>query len=246
MIQSAPFSSLTQNSNNETMKRSHASINNIDATGIDISHMLWIDTFSVLSLQLKKQRSHNESAIYTRRPFKRQLRSRPQRGAVRRTTSHIMVTALLLLKPTRIQITTKSLPAPTAQERRKLLRVKTMSSSTNYSTVSTVRSAASVPESEIQDTEMTVWCAAHPPKSSKVTQKVFSSRRVTRRQVMRHFTSNGTDQCQNSSSNLLTPYREQPRSARIVVESPRPAFSATRSNQFLTSPSFPRPHVMQK
>ena len=30
-------------------------------------------------------------------------------------------------------------------------------------------------------------------------------------------TSNGTDQCQNGSSNLLTPYREQPRWTRIVV-----------------------------
>ena len=41
-------------------------------------------------------------------------------------------------------------------------------------------------------------------------------------------TSNGTDQYQNGSSNLLPPYREQPRSTRIVVASPRPAFSATK------------------
>ena len=49
-------------------------------------------------------------------------------------------------------------------------------------------------------------------------------------------TSNGTDQYQNSSSNLRTPYREQPRSTRIVVAYPRPAFSATkRTNYALTS-----------
>ena len=41
----------------------------------------------------------------------------------------------------------------------------------------------------------------------------------------------------SGSSNFLTPYREQPRSTRIVVAYPRPAFSATkqtilRSNQF--------------
>ena len=49
-------------------------------------------------------------------------------------------------------------------------------------------------------------------------------------------TSNGTDQYQNSSSNLLTPYREQPRSTRIVVAYPRPAFPATkRTNYALTS-----------
>ena len=49
-------------------------------------------------------------------------------------------------------------------------------------------------------------------------------------------TSNGTYQCQNCSSNLLTPYREQPRSTRIVVAYPRPAFSATkRTNDAPTS-----------
>ena len=66
-------------------------------------------------------------------------------------------------------------------------------------------------------------------KSSKGRSKCFpSSRRVTRRRVMRHFTRNGTDQCQNGSSNLLTPCREQSRSARIVLAYPRPAFSATK------------------
>ena len=55
-----------------------------------------------------------------------------------------------------------------------------------------------------------------------------SSRRVTRRQVMRHFTSNGPDQCHNGSPNLLTSYREQPRSTRIVVAYRRPAFLATK------------------
>ena len=45
---------------------------------------------------------------------------------------------------------------------------------------------------------------------------------------MRHFTRNRTDQCRNGSSNLLAPYREQPRSTRIVVAYPRPALSATK------------------
>ena len=45
---------------------------------------------------------------------------------------------------------------------------------------------------------------------------------------MQHFTENGTDQCQNDSSNLLTPCREQPRSTRTVVAYPRPAFAATK------------------
>ena len=55
-----------------------------------------------------------------------------------------------------------------------------------------------------------------------------SSRRVTRRQVMRHFTGHGTDQCRNGLSNILIPYREQPRSARIVV---LPTISVQSSKQ---------------
>ena len=35
---------------------------------------------------------------------------------------------------------------------------------------------------------------------------------------------------QNGSSNILTPYREQPRSTRIVIAYPRPAFSAKNRN----------------
>ena len=45
---------------------------------------------------------------------------------------------------------------------------------------------------------------------------------------MRHFTDNGTEQCKNGLLTLLTPYREQPRSSRIVVAYLRPAFSATK------------------
>ena len=45
-------------------------------------------------------------------------------------------------------------------------------------------------------------------------------------------TRNGTDQCQNGSSNLLTPNREQPRSTRIVVAYPRPPFSITKRTNY--------------
>ena len=52
---------------------------------------------------------------------------------------------------------------------------------------------------------------------------------------------------------FLTPYREQPRSTRIVVAYPRPAFSATKRTNFAptsfdqqVSPSFSRPHIVQK
>ena len=45
---------------------------------------------------------------------------------------------------------------------------------------------------------------------------------------MRHFTSNGTDQCQNGLSNLLTLYQEQPGSTRTAVAYTQPAFSATK------------------
>ena len=60
----------------------------------------------------------------------------------------------------------------------------------------------------------------------KLSKRFSSSRRVIRRQVMRHFTSHGTDQCRNGLSNILIPYREQPRSTRIVVAYPRPLILA--------------------
>ena len=68
-------------------------------------------------------------------------------------------------------------------------------------------------------------------KSSKVIQMVFwlLEGYTKTSYCMRHCTgANDTDQCQNSSSNLLSPYREQPRSAWNVVAYPRPAFSAKR------------------
>ena len=63
---------------------------------------------------------------------------------------------------------------------------------------------------------------------SEFSINTICSWRVIQRQVMRHFTSNGTGQCQNGSSNLLTPYRERPRWTRVVVAYPRPAFSAPK------------------
>ena len=64
------------------------------------------------------------------------------------------------------------------------------------------------------------------------SEKCFSSQRATRRQVMRYFTSNDIEQCQNGLSNLLTPYRKQPRPTQIVVAYPRPAFSATKRTHY--------------
>ena len=57
--------------------------------------------------------------------------------------------------------------------------------------------------------------------------------------------SNGTDQYQNSSSNLVTPYREQPRSTRIVVIAyPLSAFSATEQTNYAPT-SFDQVQVSQ-
>ena len=99
-------------------------------------------------------------------------------------------------------------------------------------TVSTVWSAARISESELLaiNTSYREDCLMCSPSNKviKSDSKSFSgNRRVARRRVVRHFTRNGADQCQNGSSNLLTPYREQPRSTRIVAY-PRPAFSATK------------------
>ena len=51
-----------------------------------------------------------------------------------------------------------------------------------------------------------------------------------------HKTRSAPDQCHNGLSNLLTSYREQSQSTRIVVVYPRPALSATkRTNHALIS-----------
>ena len=65
-----------------------------------------------------------------------------------------------------------------------------------------------------------------------VTTRYSDQQGSKSRQKLCDFTSNGTDQYQNGSSNLLTPYREQPRSTRIVVAYPRQAFSATKQTSY--------------
>ena len=73
-------------------------------------------------------------------------------------------------------------------------------------------------------------CPTNKVNKRGIMYKTFSSsQRVTRRRIMRHFTGNGTGQlyCRNGPPNILIPYREQSRSARIVIANPRPAFSAT-------------------
>ena len=45
---------------------------------------------------------------------------------------------------------------------------------------------------------------------------------------MRYLTRNASNRYKKGSSNLLSPYREQPRLTRIVVSSPRPLFSAAK------------------
>ena len=64
-----------------------------------------------------------------------------------------------------------------------------------------------------------------------VTTRYSANRDPNRDKKLCGSTSNGTDQYQNGSSNLLTPYREQSRSTRNVVAYPRPAFSAKTGNQ---------------
>ena len=59
----------------------------------------------------------------------------------------------------------------------------------------------------------------------KKTTTTTTNRDPNRDKKLCGSTSDGTDQYQNGSSNLLTPYREQPRSTRNDVAYPRPAFS---------------------
>ena len=65
-----------------------------------------------------------------------------------------------------------------------------------------------------------------------VTTRYSDQRDPNRDKKLCGSTSNGTDQYQNGSSNLLTPYREQPRSTRNVVAYPRPTFSAKNRKNY--------------
>ena len=58
------------------------------------------------------------------------------------------------------------------------------------------------------------------------------SRDPNRDQKLCDSTRNVTDQCQKCSSGLLTPYREQPRSTRVVVAYPRTSFSLTKRTNY--------------
>ena len=137
--------------------------------------MLLIHTFSVLSLQLKKLRRHNQSAIDL-------SNANGARGhkEVRRPTGLIVVT-------------------------NRYSNQQGSNSRQNYCQVQPTENIGNLSASRrclrVRTTVSTVWSAAHP----SVTQNVFLTiGRVTRRQPMRHFTSHGTDQYQNSSSNLLS------------------------------------------
>ena len=124
------------------------------------------------------------------------------------------------LKPPGIQNATKPLAGLTNREHRELTGVKTVSLGTNYSF--SVQSAASISKRRMSDV---LPCPSTTVIKSRFPMKLSE---VRRRQVTRDFTRTATDQGQNGSSNLLTPYREQPRSNRIVVAYPRPALSATK------------------
>ena len=116
--------------------------------------LLIIHTFSVLSLQLKKLRGYNDSAIDL-------LNDNPSRGhkEVRRSPGHIMVTARYSNQQGRKSRQNPCQVQPTENignlsASRQCFWVRT--------TVSTVWSAASISESGLQAAEKTVWCAAQP------------------------------------------------------------------------------------
>ena len=94
-------------------------------------------------------------------------------------------------------------------------------------TVFTAWNAASFSEFELQ-AEKTVLMSAHKTKSSNDTRSFLDLGGLHEDKLCGTFTGNSTDQCQNGSSKLLTPYRGQLRSTRIVVAYLRPTFSATK------------------
>ena len=159
-----------------------------------------------ITLELKNYDTVTQQVSH--RPIECQSRSWSQRGTKVNGSRHGDNS---LLKPTGIQIATKSLPGFTTLKktyRRQeyvfgyelqllLSGVLPILQKLNYKLQRTLSERD-----------------AHLPKyqTHQKGLKMFSSyRRVTRRQFMRDFTRDGTDQCQNGSSNLLTRFREQPR-----------------------------------
>ena len=82
-----------------------------------------------------------------------------------------------------------------------------------------------ISECELQAAEKIILLPIYQ-RSLKGLKTFLGRWRVMQRQVVRHFTRNGTDQCQKDSSNTFTPDRAQPRSTRTVVVYLRPALSA--------------------
>ena len=122
------------------------------------------------------------------------------------------------LRSTGIQIATKPLPGPTNREHRKFIGVKTISLGTNYS---------------FYCLEYCLQClmGSASNKVIKSNTKSFLAPGGLHEDIMATLYEQWhqpINQCQNGSSNLLTPYREQPRSTRNIVAYPRPAFSATK------------------
>ena len=141
---------------------------------------------------------------------------------VQKSTGHIMVTARYSNQQGSKSL--QILVGPTTREHRKLMGVKTISLGTNYSS----HCLTCCQYFKTGATSYTEDCLVFCPSTKVIKRDAELSEGYTQRQVMRHFTSNGTDQLQNGSPNLLTPYREQTRLTRIAVAYPRSALSVTK------------------
>ena len=184
--------------------------------------MLLIHTFSVLSLQLPEETTVVQQVSH--RPIKCQSRSWSQRGTTINGPNH---GDNPLLKPTRTQIATKPLPGSTNQKHRRLIGVKTMSLVTNYS----LYYLECYKYFRIRITSYRKDCLMCCPSNKVIkryTRSCLALGGLLEDMLCDTFTSNCTDQHPNGSPNLLTPYREQPRSTRTIIAYPRPAFSATK------------------
>ena len=111
-----------------------------------------------------------------------------------------------LLTPTCIQNATKSIPGPTNREHRDFIGVKTMYLRTNDSFYCLERCHYLGISITSYREDCLVRCPTNKVIKSDTKSLYSNSRRVISYAT---FTSNGTDQCRNASSNLLIPYRGQ-------------------------------------
>ena len=160
--------------------------------------MMMIHTFSLSSFQLLMKNTTTVTQKFSHRLIKCQSRSWPQRDTEIDGWHH---DDNPLLRLTGIQIATKPLPGLTDREYRKLIGVKTTPLGMNYSFYCLEHDHYFNLNYKLQRILSDVLCPIQQCHKKSDTRSFLAFGGLHQdKLIMRHFTSNGTDQCQNGPS----------------------------------------------